>query len=254
MKSVELKANMKKQVPLLGTFVRTPSHEIVEMLAVSDLDFVILDAEHFPFDRSRIDACLAIGRALDFPILVRVPNSSHSEILKALDAGATGIVVPHVDSVSKAKEIVKASHYGSGGRGYAGGTRSAGRLPKFMADVIDEAKKRTVVIAQIEEASGVDLIDEIAAVDGLDAVFLGPSDLSLSYGQTDVDSHFVIDAMVKVGEAARKHQKNYITFITDIMKVNDWKKFGFTTFVLGSEHAWIIKGSQKAAKDFKELY
>ena len=202
MDSIGLKAKMKKQVPLLGTFVRTPSIEIVEILAVSDLDFVILDAEHFPFDRSRIDSCLALGKALNFPILVRVPNSSHSEILKVLDAGAIGIVVPHVDSVPKAKEIVKAAHYGSGGRGYAGGTRSSGRLSRPMSEVIEEAKKRTIVIAQIEEASGVNSIDEIAAVDGLDAVFLGPSDLSLSYGQTDLESHFLVDSMVKVGEAA----------------------------------------------------
>tara|TARA_Y100000739_G_scaffold223384_1_gene226159 strand:+ start:1036 stop:1800 length:765 start_codon:yes stop_codon:yes gene_type:complete len=253
MDSIGLKAKMKKQVPLLGTFVRTPSIEIVEILAVSDLDFVILDAEHFPFDRSRIDSCLALGKALNFPILVRVPNSSHSEILKVLDAGAIGIVVPHVDSVPKAKEIVKAAHYGSGGRGYAGGTRSSGRLSRPMSEVIEEAKKRTIVIAQIEEASGVNSIDEIAAVDGLDAVFLGPSDLSLSYGQTDLESHFLVDAMVKVGEAAKKNKINYITFITDMIKINDWKKFGFTTYVLGSEHAWIVKGSQKAAKDFKEL-
>ena len=113
-----LKTKMEKQVPLLGTFVRTPSIEVIEILAESGLDFIILDSEHFPFDRSRIDACLSIGKALNFPVLVRVPNSSHSEILKVLDSGATGIVVPHVDSVLKAEEIVRASHYGFGGRGY----------------------------------------------------------------------------------------------------------------------------------------
>jgi len=253
MKNESLKTKMEKQVPLLGTFVRTPSIEMVEILAVSGLDFIILDSEHFPFDRSRIDSCLAVGRALDFPILVRVPNSSHSEILKVLDSGATGIVVPHVDSVLKAEEIVRASHYGPGGRGYAGGTRSAGRISKPMSDVIREAKNRTVVIAQIEEVSGVDSINEIAAVKGLDAVFLGPSDLSLSYGQTDLDSHFLVDAMEKVGEAAARNKINYITFITDIMKIKDWKKYGFTTYVLGSEHAWIMRGAQKATQDFKEL-
>lgn len=247
-----LKTKMEKQVPLLGTFVRTPSIEVIEILAESGLDFIILDSEHFPFDRSRIDACLSIGKALNFPVLVRVPNSSHSEILKVLDSGATGIVVPHVDSVFKAKEIVKASHYGAGGRGYAGGTRSAGRISRPMSDVINEAKKRTVVIAQIEEAAGVDSINEIAAVEGLDAVFLGPSDLSLSYGQTDLDSQFLVDAMEKVGEAAARNKINYITFITDIIKINEWQKYGFTTYVLGSEHAWIMRGAQKATQDFKE--
>ena len=251
MRIENLKKRMKSQEPLLGTFIRTPSIEIVEILAETGIDFACLDAEHFAFDRSRMDACLAVGRALDFPLLVRTSNSSHSEVLKVLDSGATGIVVPHVDSVIKAEEIVKGAHYGAGGRGYAGGTRSAGRTSKPMSDVIGKAKKRTIVIAQIEEKLGVDSIEDIASVNGLDAVFLGPSDLSLSYGETNLDSQPLRDAMIKVGAAATKNKINYITFITDLAKIKEWKKYGFTTYVLGSEHAWIMKSALEAVESFQ---
>jgi|TARA_B110000090_G_scaffold161735_1_gene178511 2-keto-3-deoxy-L-rhamnonate aldolase RhmA len=120
-----------------------------------------------------------------------------------------------------------------------------------MSDVIEKAKKRTIVVAQIEEKSGVDFIEDIASVSGLDAVFLGPSDLSLSYGETNLDSQFLIDAMIKVGAAAVKNKINYITFITDLAKIKDWKKYGFTTYVLGSEQAWIMKSALEAVETFQ---
>lgn len=80
------------RVPLAGTFLKTPAFQLIEILAQSELDFVCLDAEHAPFDRNAIDACCAMGRALDFPVLVRVGDGSPREILQALDCGAVGIV------------------------------------------------------------------------------------------------------------------------------------------------------------------
>ena len=88
---------------MAGTFLKTPSYEMVEVLAKSGLDFICLDGEHAPFDRGRMDACLAIARALDFPVLVRVGSASAENILQALDSGAVGIVAPHIDTVERPK-------------------------------------------------------------------------------------------------------------------------------------------------------
>ncbi len=88
---------------LAGTFQKTPSYEVIEVLAMSGLDFVCLDAEHAPFDRGRMDACLAMARALDFPALVRVGAFTPQDVLQALDSGAVGIVVPHVYSRRKGR-------------------------------------------------------------------------------------------------------------------------------------------------------
>ena len=88
---------------LAGTFLKTPNYILVEVLAQSKLDFICLDAEHSPFDRAALDQCLAISKALDFPVLVRVGEGSAKEILWALDCGAVGLVIPHVDTVEKAK-------------------------------------------------------------------------------------------------------------------------------------------------------
>ena len=161
---------------MTGTFVKTPSYELVEVLAKSQLDFIALDAEHVAFDRGRLDMCLAIARALEFPTLVRVPNSEPSQILNALDSGATGVIVPHIDSVEKARAVIKSCRFGHGGRGYAGSTRWAGFATRPMAEVLEQSKTETIVVLQIEEPEGVDAIEEIAALEGLDGIFVGRSE------------------------------------------------------------------------------
>uniref|UniRef100_UPI0028124C4D HpcH/HpaI aldolase family protein n=1 Tax=Jannaschia maritima TaxID=3032585 RepID=UPI0028124C4D len=183
---MSFKQRMASGEILVGTFVKTPAHEMIEVLAQSRLDFLCLDAEHSPFDRARLDVCLALARALDVPCLVRVPTGTPVEILKALDSGATGIVVPHVDSAAKAAEIARAGRFGHGGRGYAGSTRWAGFATRPMGDVLQQSRDETVIIAQIEEPEGVEAAGAIAATDGIDGLFVGPADLAVCYGTTDM--------------------------------------------------------------------
>ncbi|MGB3406848.1 MAG: aldolase/citrate lyase family protein, partial [Jannaschia sp.] len=162
MADASLKTRMLGGQILAGTFFKTPAHELVEVLSRSGLDFICLDAEHAPFDHGRMDVCLAMAKALKFPALVRVPTGSPMEILKALDGGALGIVVPHVDTIEKARAVAKSAHFGHGGRGYAGSTRWAGFATRPMQEVLAQDAE-TIVIVQIEEPEGVEACEEIAA-------------------------------------------------------------------------------------------
>ncbi len=236
---------------LVGTFLKTPSIELIEVLSKSGLDFICLDAEHAPFDRARLDGCLAIGRALDFPLLVRVPSGSPDDLLKVLDGGAVGVVVPHVYSAEKAEEISRSSRFGRGGRGYAGSTRWAGYATRPMKDILDQSKSETIVIAQIEEPEGVEAIEAIAGTDGIDGVFIGPADLSVAYGKTDIDSDELKQAMKTVGDAARAHNVAMITWVPNAAKAAEWEEYGFTTLVVGSEHAWMLQSAKAAVADLK---
>lgn len=246
----DLRSRLLASERLVSTFMKTPALELVELLAKSGLDYLILDAEHAPFDRARLDGCLAIGRALDFPILVRVPVGSPSEVLKVLDAGAVGVVVPHVDSVEKAVALGKSAHFGHGGRGYAGSTRWAGYATRAMTDVLAQ-DTQTIVMAQIEEPEGVDAIDGIVGAEGIDAVFTGPADLSVAYGHTDVNNADLAAAMEKVGKAAKAAGKGYVTWVPNAAVANDWAKHGFTSFVVGSEHSWMLQGAKAVVADLK---
>lgn len=242
-----LKARMAAGETLAGTFVKTPSVDVIEVLAKSSLDFIALDAEHSPFDRGRLDNCLAIARALNFPALVRVPSGDAAEILKALDSGATGVIVPHVYTVEKARDIAKWSHFGHMGRGFAGSTRWAGFATRPMAEVLKQSQEETIVIAQIEEPEGVDAIDDIAGVSNIDGLFVGPADLSVCLGTTDPTSKPVRDAMRKVGQAAEKHQKTFMTFAPTADTADELRELGVSMFFIASEQTFMMQGASAAA-------
>ena len=237
---------------LAGTFLKTPAYEVIEVLAHSGLDFVALDAEHAPFDRARMDACLAMGKALGFPVLVRVVEGSAPEILKALDSGAVGIICPHVTSVAKAEALARACRYGHGGRGYAGSTRSAGFATRPMGDVL-ASDVETIVIAQIEEPEAVEVCEAIAAVKGLDGLFLGPSDLSISMGLNDMNAPAVRDAMARVAKAAAAEKKAFMTFAAAAEQTAELNALGATMFFVASEHAMMLSAARQVASTIHAL-
>ena len=119
------RARLRAGEPMMGTFLKTPSPIVCEVLGLAPLDCVCVDAEHAPFGRLELDGCLAALRAADMPSLVRVQTGSPGEMLGALDSGATGLVLPHVVSGVQALQVVRAAHYGPAGRGYAGSSRAA---------------------------------------------------------------------------------------------------------------------------------
>ncbi len=187
--------------------VRTPSHHVVEVLAAVGPDervgVVMLDTEHAPFDLAALDSTLAVALALDLPVLVRVPSLERHTIQQSLDLGATGIVVPHVDSVAAARQAVRLAHYGDGGRGFSPSTRSAGWGTRVMADILDAAASTTTVVVQIEDPSALDLIDEIVEVDGVAAVLIGRADLAVALGARGGDDERVDAAVERIAAACR---------------------------------------------------
>ncbi len=248
-----LRTRMLRGDILSGTFVKTPSHDIIEIMALSGLDYITIDAEHAPYDRGRLDACLAVANALNFPTLVRVPSGERHEILKVLDSGATGVVVPHVDTVEKAKEVAQWSRFGHGGRGYAGSTRWAGFTTRKMPELLQKSQDDTVVVVQIEEPEGVDDCENIAAVEGVDALFVGPADLAVCYGVTDINDKLVRDAIAKVGVATKANNKCCITFAPDTSTAAALNKLGVTMFHIASEHGFAMAGARHTASELAKL-
>ncbi|MEL6794947.1 MAG: aldolase/citrate lyase family protein, partial [Pseudomonadota bacterium] len=237
--------------PLCGVFVKTPDVQIVEVLAATGLDFLCFDAEHSPFDRGRLDACLAVARALGLSSLVRVPVGSPAEILKALDAGALGVVVPHCMDAATAEAIARAAHFGHGGRGYAGSTRWAGFGAHSMADVL-AADEETIVIPQIEEPEGVAAAAEITAVDGVDGLFVGPADLAVCYGSSDPAGPEVRAGIKTVSDAAKANGKSSVTFAPSNAWTADLTALGVNMFFFASDHTFIAQGAKATAEAFRD--
>ncbi|GIM92008.1 HpcH/HpaI aldolase family protein [Paractinoplanes toevensis] len=178
--------------PALGTWIKIPAMEIMELVALAGFDFVVIDLEHSPI--SVETAYRLIGTALHTGVapIVRVPGIGDGLAQRVLDAGAAGIMVPHVDTVEQARAAVRAVRFpplgargvGSTGRAGAWGLRS-------RADYLRYGREEVVLIAQIESAEGVRNAGEIAAVEGVSALLVGAADLSVSEGRTESDPEIV---------------------------------------------------------------
>ncbi len=232
---------------LSGTWIKTPHPHVVEVLSLSPLDVLVLDAEHAPFDRGSLDQCILAARAGGKPVLVRPPTSAPEQILNALDLGADGVILPHICTAADAEAAVKACQYVSGGRGYAGSSRAAGYTTKGMAKHRADAKS-VIVIAQIEDVEGVDNIDAIAAVQGLDALFIGRADLTIAYGAETPDDAAVVDAVDRIVAAGKAAGRTTGMFLGRVGDVPMWREKGSSLFILGSDHDFLLQGAARLAE------
>jgi 2-keto-3-deoxy-L-rhamnonate aldolase RhmA len=206
---------------LVGTFIKTPSPIIVEVLSMTALDCLCLDAEHAPFDRGTLDQCIFASRAAGKDVLVRVPSASPEHILNALDCGATGVVVPHVRSADEA----------------------AGYTATSLAAHQAASAARTVVVLQIEDPEAVEAIDEIAQVPGVDALFVGRVDLTVSYGAQSLDDPRVVSAVERICAAGQALGRPVGMFLARVEDAPSWRERGASLFLLGSDHNFLLAGA-----------
>ncbi|MEM1144029.1 MAG: aldolase/citrate lyase family protein [Pseudomonadota bacterium] len=237
---------------LLGTWLKTPSSILCEVLGRSELDVVCIDAEHAPFDRVEQDRCIHALNSAGMDALVRVPAARPEYILSALDCGATGVVVPHVLSASQAGEMVEAAHFGAGGRGYAGSSRSAKYTGKGIAEHLTDSAARTTVVLQIEDLDAVECIDEIAAVDRVDCLFIGRIDLTVALGAQSPKSDEVVTTVERICAAGKAAGVPVGMFLGDLTELPYWQAAGANLFILSSDHGFLLQGAAQLVSDFRK--
>lgn len=242
-----LRDAISKDHTLAGTFVKTTHYQIVEVLAGTALDFVVLDAEHAPFGRESLDACCLAARAGRLPALVRTASSRPEHILQALDCGATGVLVPHVDNAEIANNVVGAARYreANGTRGFSNSPRAGGYGQTALPQHIRDSDQQTTVIVQIETALSVENISEIAKVPGVDALFVGRADLAVSYGVDAITHPRVQAAVERVCEVAKEHGRPLGIFLPNTAEIDAFTALGFTFFVIGSDQSMLKSGANQ---------
>lgn len=161
----------------------------VELCAAAGFDWLLLDAEHAPHSIPNLMAQLqAMNGSRSHPI-VRLPATDATSIKQVLDIGAMTILAPFVESAAQAEAIVAATRYAPEGiRGLAAGQIRASRWGRDRS-YIDDANEQICILAQIESRAGIDALDAIVAVDGIDAIFIGPADLAASLGHRGQPNH-----------------------------------------------------------------
>lgn len=197
---------------VLGTFQSIPSPVVAEIVALAGMDFVVLDQEHGPLTaESALTCCLAAERAGASPV-VRVRANAEGEIQRALDVGADAVEVPQVETREDAAAAAAAARFAPvGARGLSPYVR-AGDYDGGDA-YTDQQNERTTLIVHVEGERGVENLDDIVSVDGIDVVFLGPYDLSQSLGiagqvRDERVESVMADAVERVAEAG-KHVGTY---------------------------------------------
>jgi len=204
----------------LGTFIKTCSHQTVEVLGTAGFSLGVIDAEHAPFDRTSMDLALLAGRAAGLPLYIRLHDKRPAAVLSALDMGAAGIVAPGVDTADQARQLVAWARYGKGERGYSGSPRSAGygSLAPAEARALGD---RTAVVCQIESVAGLANARAIAAVEGVAGLFIGRADLALSMNEPHAGSDAVLAASADIENAARKEGKTVWMYAA----ADEWQAF-----------------------------
>lgn len=201
-----LKNRMKQREVLHGMFVMIPSPAVVEMLGYAGFDYAVLDTEHGAAGTEMLEHQLRAADAAGMPALVRTVSPATGEILRALEAGAAGVLVPHVTTAEDAEAIVRAAHYPPLGiRGMATTSRAGHHGITTVAAHLEQAKERTIVMVQIEDAAALPNVPAIARTPGIDAVFIGPADLSISLGfPGQIDHPTVVAAIRKIVDEVRE--------------------------------------------------
>ncbi|MHA7883316.1 HpcH/HpaI aldolase family protein [Nitratireductor rhodophyticola] len=242
---------MQKQL-LFGSFMKIAHTMPVEILGSLGYDFVVVDEEHAPINRESTDRMLLACKAHGMGGLVRLQNGDPSTILSVIDCGADGVLVPHVDSAEKARRIVSAARYRSGTRGYSATTRAGDFGSRTIAAHLEQQDGSIAVIAMIEDPDALNQLDDILAVDGIDAVFIGRGDLTVAYRETGGDSVLVKAASQKIAEAARAVGKPVCVMTGGVADASDLAPLGATAFIVSSDQTFLRKAAASALSAVRE--
>ncbi len=231
----------------LGTFVKTASPHVVEVLGTTALDFVCLDAEHAPFDRATLDLMVLAARAVGKPAFIRIAEVNPAVVLSALDIGAAGLLVPHVDSAEQARDVVAMARYKGGVRGFSSSPRFAAYGSLGMQEALrigDEAQ----VICQIESEDAVRNAEAIAAVPGVAGLFVGRADLALTMGLDSPRDERVLEATRRVLAAATAAGKLAGMHVSGNAERDQFAALGADWFIVSSDQTLLRQAAQAIAQ------
>jgi len=244
MRSNILKQKFRSKEVALGAWCSIGSPYSAELLGHGGFDTVVVDLQHGMLYLEQAMAMLAALSATPAMPMVRVSDNQFFEVNKLLDAGAYGVICPMIDGVEDARRFVSACRYPPLGK------RSYGPTRGFLyggPDYFSGANNEILTLAMIETPQGLRDVDQIAAVDGIDGLFVGPSDLSLALGlEPGVDwrSGPLADAIDRILASARRHGKMTGIFCTTVPFAIDMKNKGFDYINLGNDASFLRTSAQ----------
>lgn len=245
---------LKSRQPMIGVWMQIPHPIVAETLGQSGADFILVDGEHGPIAPDSLMSVLPGLDRFNMPTLYRVRSNQTDLIKGALDAGVSGVMVPMVNSAAEAKAAIDAAKYPPLGRRGAGPWRASNYYldePDYMTKSNDSVP----LVLQIETKEAVAALDEIAALPGIAALFVGPYDLCMSMGLEPGKLHPELIAIYKrMAAAARKHGFALAIDVPSPGYIKTYRELGFSLMTHGLEFQFLIDGSRQVVKTFGEAF
>ncbi len=239
---MNFRARLLKHERLIGTLITLPLPSIAEMCADAGFDWLFLDMEHGALDLHDVER---IAQTVNdrCPCLVRVPTNDRMWIGKILDLGVAGIIIPQVNSADDAKRAVFAAKYPpQGGRGV--GVGRASRYGANLQNYLQNANDETALVAQIEHRDAVENVQAIANVAGVDALMLGPLDLSGSFGKpAQIDAPEVQAAIARVREFGMARKIPMSLFCPDAERAQRALREGYTLVPIATDNLLFVRAA-----------
>lgn len=236
-----------------GTWVTIGNPAVAEVSASLDLNFIVLDTEHSTMGLETVENMVRGIGATDGETasIVRVPGNDQVYIKRVLDIGVDGVIVPMIETAEEARSLVDAVRYPPDGvRGIASGRAS--QYGSEFKDYVENAEDRLVTIAQIESKRGVENAKEIASVDGIDALFLGPADLSGSLGVfAQWESEILNDHIEQAVEVSKEMDLPIGTLIINQEDIEKRISQGFDYLAVGKDTATLATGTKEMITEYE---
>lgn len=247
------KAKLKAGETVFGAFVRYPDAGLIEFLGYQGWDFLVFDAEHGTVEPRDCENMTRAAELRGVTPIVRVTTNQQPIILRFLDTGAQGLLVPWVQTAAEAEAAVRSVKYQPQGiRGLAGVRAADYGQTQTLGEYTEQANAETLVVLQIETARAVDHLPEILKVGGIDVVFIGPSDLSQSLGLPGQAQHPEVQAaMQRVADAVAPTDVALGLMVRNLETARQWRQKGarFIAISLESVLGPAVKRYLQQAKE-----
>ena len=248
-----LKEKLENKSNVIGPFMKLPSPPVVEIAGLAGFDFVIIDCEHGPLNMLEAENMIRAAHLANMSAVVRVGENNPNMISRALDIGADAVEIPQISTKEDALNAVKASKFSPlGERGVCRYVKAAKYSSMDKSEYFKYANENTLVIIHIEGMEGIENLDKILEVDGIDVIFIGPYDLSQSLGiPGDVNNIKVEEKMKEVVNKASAKGKIVGTFVDDIESAKKWKSLGIQYMSYAVDVGIIYDSFKKITEGFK---
>ncbi|MBA7498420.1 5-keto-4-deoxy-D-glucarate aldolase [subsurface metagenome] len=255
MRKNNLKIALKEGRVVFGPFMKFTDPAAVEIMGFAGFNFVIIDEEHGPISLESAQNMVRAAESVNIATVIRVGNNEEALILRALDIGAQGIEIPQINSKSDAIKAVKSVKYSpQGERGVCRYIRAANYSSMDKFEYFKSANKETMIIAHIEGVGGINNLNEILSVPGIDVIFIGPYDLSQSLGVPgEVNNSLVTEKMKEVVLKCKKNKVAVGTFTDDIKTAKFWVSLGIQYIAFSVDVGILYQAGKNIINDLRKI-